>query len=51
LFKQLYEQFAAKGLMERMDEKQLQSKIKTIKDVYRQELAKIVKKNKKVAPE
>lgn len=46
LFKQLYEQLAAKGLMEGMDEKQLKSKIKTIKDVYRQELARIEKSQK-----
>jgi hypothetical protein len=43
LFKQLYEQLTAKGLIGGMDEKQLKSKIKTINDVYRQELAKIVK--------
>jgi hypothetical protein len=47
LFKQLYEQLAAKGLMEGMDEKQLKSKIKTIKDVYRYELAKIERSQKK----
>jgi alpha-galactosidase len=47
LFKQLYEQLAANGLIERMEEKQLKSKIKTIEDVYRQELAKIEKNPKK----
>jgi len=46
LFKQLYEQLAAKGLMEGMDEKQLKSKIKTIKDVCRHELAKIERSQK-----
>lgn len=46
LFKQLYEQLAAKGLMKGMDEKQLKSKIKTIKDVYRHELAKIERSQK-----
>jgi hypothetical protein len=46
LFKQLYEQLAAKGLMEGMDEKQLKSKIKTFKDVYRHELAKIERSQK-----
>jgi hypothetical protein len=40
LFKRLYEQLAAKGLIEGMDEKQLELKIKTIKDIYRQKLAK-----------
>jgi hypothetical protein len=46
LFKQLYEQLVAKGLMEGMGEKQLKSKIKTIKDVYRHELAKIERSQK-----
>jgi hypothetical protein len=46
LFKQLYEQLAAKGLMEGMDEKQLKSKIKTIRDVYRHEIAKIERNQK-----
>jgi len=50
LFKQLYEQLAAKGLMEGMDEKQLKQKIKIIKDVYRHELVKI-ERSQKVAPE
>jgi hypothetical protein len=46
LFKQLYEQLAAKRLMEGMDEKQLKSVIKTTKDVYRHELAKIERSQK-----
>ena len=46
LFQQLKEQLAAKGLIEGMDDKQLKSKIKTIKDVYRHELAKIEKSRK-----
>jgi hypothetical protein len=43
LFKQVYEQLAAKGLIEGMDEKQVKSKVKTLKDFYRHELAKIEK--------
>jgi hypothetical protein len=46
LFKQLYEQLAAKGLMEGLDEKQLKSKIKTIKDFTDTNLPKLKKSQK-----
>jgi hypothetical protein len=46
IFKSFYSELESQGLVERMDEKQLKAKIKNIKDVYRNELAKIEKSRK-----
>lgn len=46
IFKSFYSELESQGLVEGMDEKQLKTKIKNIKDVYRNELAKIEKSRK-----
>lgn len=46
IFKSFYSELESQGLVEGMDEKQLKAKIKNIKDVYRNELAKIEKSRK-----
>ncbi|XP_022907986.2 uncharacterized protein [Onthophagus taurus] len=46
VFEKLTEELKAEGLVEDMTPKQLKSKIKSIKDAYRQELAKIEKSKK-----
>ena len=50
LFKLLYEQLAAKGLMEGMDEKQLKSKLKQLRMFIDTNLPKL-EEDKKLAPE
>jgi len=50
IFKKLYADLEIKGLVMGIDEKQLKTKIKNLKDVYRNELAKI-EKSKKVEVE
>ncbi|CAH1997461.1 unnamed protein product [Acanthoscelides obtectus] len=45
----MWEQLEDKGLLKGMDEKQLKNKIKNLKDVFRQELAKI-ERSKKTLP-
>ncbi|CAH2014427.1 unnamed protein product [Acanthoscelides obtectus] len=42
----MWEQLEDKGLLKGMDEKQLKNKIKNLKDVFRQELAKIERSKK-----
>lgn len=46
IFKSFYLELESQGLVEGMDEKQLKAKIKNIKDVYRNEVAKIEKSRK-----
>lgn len=48
IFQRLYKELNEKQLIGGMDEKQLKARIKSLKDVYRQELYKI-EKSKKVA--
>jgi len=47
MFKKLYADLETEGLVMGIDEKQLKAKIKNLKDVYRNELAKIEKSKKK----
>lgn len=46
MFKKLYADLETEGLVMGIDEKQLKAKIKNLKDVYRNELAKIEKSKK-----
>lgn len=46
VFKNMWKQLEAQGLVTEMDEKQLKAKIKNLKDIYRNELAKIAKSKK-----
>jgi len=46
IFKSFYLQLESQGLIEEMDKKQLKAKIMNIKDVYRNERAKIEKSRK-----
>lgn len=46
MFKKLYGDFENEGLVTGIDKKQLKAKIKNLKDVYRNELAKVEKSRK-----
>jgi hypothetical protein len=46
VFKQICEELEAENLLQGKNEKQLKAKIKSVKDVYRQELGKIERSKK-----